>query len=254
MIWFACKQCGKAHGRSESSAGTTVFCECGQGNVVPWESTAKEPEKAPELPPAAPGPRLKPMVFEPAAPPPPIPRPGRTGERPPPERFPPEDRSAPEAQPRRDRRGPRDPNACLNHDSRVKQNTCADCGEGFCSLCLVTFQGKMMCGPCKNFRVKLLQKPLRITPLAWLSVALALSLGPLAYCVLPIGHSSLSILWTVLALAPQVTALGLGWLAWQQVEEENGLGGRSLALTGMVSAGLTAFLLVVLNFYGSRGG
>src|SRR5262249_16114600 len=45
MIWFSCKQCGKVHGRAENSAGTLVFCDCGQGNTVPWESTAAEPEE-----------------------------------------------------------------------------------------------------------------------------------------------------------------------------------------------------------------
>ena len=44
MIWFACKQCGKRHGRAESLVGTLVFCECGQGNRVPWASTVPEPE------------------------------------------------------------------------------------------------------------------------------------------------------------------------------------------------------------------
>src|SRR6516164_6467007 len=49
MIWFACKQCGKRHGRGEHLAGTLVFCECGHGNRVPWSSTIPEP--APEPPP-----------------------------------------------------------------------------------------------------------------------------------------------------------------------------------------------------------
>lgn len=256
MIWFACKQCNKVHGRAEGSIGTTVFCECGQGNIVPWESTAKEPEKAPETP--APreasgaGPRLKPIVFESS--PPPLPA-GERAERRPPERK--DERAAPysppEPQGRRERRGPRDPNACLNHDNKVKQNSCADCQEGFCSTCLVTFQGKMLCGPCKNYRLKLLQKPLIIAPFAWLSAILVLALGPLAYC-LPIGTSSWSLLWTFLALVPQAAAIFVGYLAWSQVEKEPGLGGRSLALTGMVGGGVTVFLLLLLNFYGSRIG
>ena len=44
MIWFACKQCGKSHGRDEHLSGTLVFCECGHGNRVPWSSTVPEPE------------------------------------------------------------------------------------------------------------------------------------------------------------------------------------------------------------------
>lgn len=246
MIWFSCKQCGKVHGRSESSVGTTIFCDCGQGNIVPWESNAKEPEKAPEaakpaMPAASPSvpsaPRLKPMVFESSGPPP---LPARSP------------RSEPEPGPRRDRRGPRDPNACLNHDNRVKQNSCADCGEGFCTLCLVTFQGKMLCSPCKNFRVRLMQKPLQLTTLAWLSIVLALALGPLFFCVLPIGRSSWSLLWTLMALAPQVAAILLGIFAWQSIEKEPGKSGRGFALSGIIVGGLSVLFILLLNFYGPR--
>jgi len=244
MIWFACKQCGKVHGRSESSAGTTIFCDCGQGNVVPWESSAKEPEKGtePALPAGSPvpaAPRLKPMVFD--ASPPPLPSRSNDGG----------GRAAP-PQERRDRKGPRDPNACLNHDNRVKQNTCVDCGEGFCSLCVATFEGKVLCGPCKNFRVRLLQKPLRIAFASWFSVVLAVMLGPLAFCVLPIGQSSWSLLWTFLALIPQGVAIFLAVLAWRSIEKDPGLSGRGFALSGMVAGSLTVFLILLLNVYGSR--
>ena len=69
MIWFACKQCGKRHSRAESSIGTLIFCECGQANTVPWESTVEAPPvtEAPEPLPAAPAaplplpPRLDPV-------------------------------------------------------------------------------------------------------------------------------------------------------------------------------------------------
>jgi hypothetical protein len=39
MIQFACKRCGKYFERPNEAAGTLVFCECGLGNRVPWEST-----------------------------------------------------------------------------------------------------------------------------------------------------------------------------------------------------------------------
>jgi hypothetical protein len=39
MIWFVCKQCGKPMKQAENAAGSLVFCECGQANRVPWEST-----------------------------------------------------------------------------------------------------------------------------------------------------------------------------------------------------------------------
>src|SRR5437764_9295277 len=75
MIWFACKQCGKRHGRAESLVGTLVFCECGQGNRVPWASTVPEPEAPPEPPPPAsaparPRPRPAPEEDEDDLPPP----------------------------------------------------------------------------------------------------------------------------------------------------------------------------------------
>src|SRR5271156_2827409 len=64
MIWFTCKKCGKSHGRGESSAGTMIFCDCGHGNTVPWESTAAEP--APVAVVAAPRvPDLAPIQFDP---------------------------------------------------------------------------------------------------------------------------------------------------------------------------------------------
>src|SRR5713101_440815 len=116
MIWFSCKQCGKVQGRPEGSVGTMVFCDCGQGNLVPWESTIPEPESPPPgSVPAAP-------MLEPVS-------------------FPKEDTSAlPEARPIRSRKGrfgrpaPRrfDPNYCLNHETVASKSMCVDCGEGFC--------------------------------------------------------------------------------------------------------------------------
>src|SRR5262249_4493976 len=43
MIHFACKTCGKLFERPDAAAGTLVFCDCGTGNRVPWESTATAP-------------------------------------------------------------------------------------------------------------------------------------------------------------------------------------------------------------------
>ncbi len=67
MIWFNCSKCGKTHGRPENSIGSVVFCECGQGNRVPWESTAPEPPPQP-VPAALPGlpasPTLAPLTFD----------------------------------------------------------------------------------------------------------------------------------------------------------------------------------------------
>src|SRR5262249_25502525 len=144
MIWFSCKQCGKTHGRPATAVGLMVFCECGQGNVVPWESTAAEPPVA-EVPTKEDLPEGAPMKFDveemPVWPEPP--------------------RRKPPPLPTRARRivKPRDPKVCLNHDSTPTQEACSDCGEGFCQDCLVYLQGKPLCGPCKNLRIRALHKP-----------------------------------------------------------------------------------------------
>src|SRR5437588_8008736 len=64
MIWFTCKKCGKTHGRAENSAGSMIFCDCGHGSLVPWESTAPEPAAAPVA--GVPKvPDLAPLQFDP---------------------------------------------------------------------------------------------------------------------------------------------------------------------------------------------
>ena len=91
-------------------------------------------------------------------------------------------------------------------------------------------------------------------PFAWASLLIGLFFGPLFFCVLPIGRSSLSIVWTVLALAPQVTAIVLGLVAWRHVEKDSNLAGRGMALTAVVTGSITCLLIVLLNFYGARLG
>ena len=145
MIWFACKQCGKRHGRPDEAAGTVVFCDCGQGIRVPWTST--ESADGPE-PPAT----------------------QREDEWDRPQR-----RLQPAAR--------HDPNYCLNHPDTASQHTCADCGEAFCADCVVALQGEMLCGPCKNFRIRSLHRPARPSGLAIGSLILGLIGGPFAYCL-----------------------------------------------------------------------
>src|SRR5207237_1299689 len=124
MIWFSCSQCGKALGRPEASAGAFVFCTCGQGNVVPWDSTIPAPaEPLPaEAPPGPPplraipvGEEKIPVARRPSSPPPP----------PPPRRPDDEDddlrrrlSSAPAV---------RNPGRCFNHQDRPILHKCDDC-------------------------------------------------------------------------------------------------------------------------------
>src|SRR5262245_20840905 len=140
MIWFTCKQCGKRHGRPDEMAGSLLFCECGHGNRVPWESTAA----APELPKETPTPS----------------RPTASPSRP---------RWAPRPQVR-----PRDPTRCLNHEDVPAAKTCAVCGASFCERCIVSLQGQSVCGPCKNYRLHYLTRPARLSSLALIAMLLGL--------------------------------------------------------------------------------
>src|SRR5262245_61714735 len=83
MIWFACKKCGKTHNRPDSSAGTMVFCDCGNGITVPWESTTAEPPSAaPVHVPKVPD--LAPIQFDPVV----VPAPPGSSSPPPPSTYP----------------------------------------------------------------------------------------------------------------------------------------------------------------------
>ena len=233
MIWFSCKQCGKVHGRPENSAGTLVFCDCGQGNTVPWESTATEPEAPAPVPvslPALPaGPKLEPISFDPGSSLPPLPAPPR----------------APMPRPRR--RPPRyrpDPNFCLNHEGIPSQKTCAACEESFCSDCIVNFQGANYCGPCKNYHLRVLQRPPRTSGLAVGSLILGVLTGPWVLGLVGTGNV---ILW-LLALIACGIALTLG-IAGLRVIESKRIGGRSLAITGILAAASAAIMSVALTFF-----
>src|SRR5579864_2903560 len=198
MIWFSCKQCGKVQGRPENSAGTLIFCDCGQGNTVPWESTAAVPDAVPALPvPAMPaGPKLEPLSFDPGTSPPPLPQP-----------------PLPVPRSRLRRRPPRlrpDPNFCLNHEGVRSQKTCSACEEAFCSDCVMEFQGAIYCGPCKNHHLRELQKPPRISGLALSSLILAFLTGPLAVFLVASSNFFLCLLTLILfgiAVILGITAL-----------------------------------------------
>lgn len=224
MIWFACKQCGKRHGRGEHLAGTLVFCGCGQGNRVPWSSTVAEPEPEEAVPASPPRPRA--------------PQPLRDENRPAPEFL----------RPRRacDRRRP-NPAYCLNHEDTPKEAICDACRCSFCSACVVALQGQTLCGPCKNFRLAGLGRPARLAPLAVVSFVLALvcMVVSLLLCFMAIGftvkmESGLAgaIPCCAIALCFAVGELIVSGLALRQMDRQPALGGRGLAMTG-AAAGLT---------------
>src|SRR5687768_13994875 len=179
MIWFACRQCGKAHGRPENSVGSMIFCDCGQALTVPWESTIEEPAVVlPAEPVESPGPRMIPVpVGEERVP---VVRPARP----------------PEAPGRRTYAGrrlqtvtPRDRNFCFNHQEFPSERTCDSCTERFCASCLVLFQGKVLCGPCKNAHVKSLDEPPKVSALAVTSALLGVVLSVAGFCLMPMGRA-----------------------------------------------------------------
>lgn len=243
MIWFTCQECGRKHGRPETSAGALTFCSCGHGNTVPWESTTEpDPivvaEKLPDVP------LLAPLKFEPErssgppAPPvrlrpPPLDRPGRRDER-------------------RLRSRPRDPNVCLNHVRRASQAACVDCKDGFCADCLVYVDAKPLCGPCKNRRVKTLHEPPPTSQLALMSVLLALFTGPLAFCLYPMGLNFQTQKLVIFALVPQCVALALGIWALRKIATTARLGGQAMALSGILTACFGVFWTVFLTLYAPR--
>jgi hypothetical protein len=221
MIWFACKQCGKHHGRAESLTGTLVFCECGHGNRVPWASTVPEPAQ-PKEPAPRPAPRAAPPGEDDPRPPLDFPRPRR--------------------QPRPFRRP--DPNFCLNHDETAAAHTCDACRARFCPACVVTLQGKELCGPCKNFRVRGLHRPARASALAIVALVLALVSGPVAFVLGLVagaqsssgGSAGLGVSFCLLGLIMPAAALVVSHLALRDVESKANVRGRSLAMTGLTTA------------------
>lgn len=225
MIWFSCKQCGKTHGRAEDLSGTLVFCECGQGNRVPWSSTAPEPDAPPR----------------PAEPPPPPRSPAPTPE-------PEPARAAPRAW-RRGRPAVRpDPSRCFNHEDRPSSTTCEGCRESFCDACVVKLEGNTLCAPCKDYRARAASRPPRVSGLAIASCLLALLVaGPLSFC-LPLsvvgmqdGGDSVTVaapVFGMIAVALPLTALILGVLALREIETKRDVSGRPVALTGTIAAGV----------------
>ncbi len=236
MIWFACSKCKKVHGRPDNAGGAMVFCECGQGMTVPWESTAAEPPHTPAVVVPQSG-RDAPLSF------------GGSPSRPlPPEPLPPVRAG------RRRARYEHDPNVCLNHETRTKQKVCADCGMSFCDDCVVSFRGQTLCGPCKNYEAKLLQQPPQTSGLALASLLLALAAGPLMFCLLSVGASRGFALLTLFALAPQVMAFLAGLFALRRAQSDPRVGGQTLAITGILTASFTAVLTVTLALYAPRLG
>jgi hypothetical protein len=237
MIWFLCKQCGKRHGRADNLASTLVFCECGQGNTVPWQSTTTPPA-------APPAPAPRPLLP---------PRPQRFDDRD--DLPPPDDHSAGDLLRRRKanvfRR--RRPGYCLNHDDVATDRTCDDCKESFCPNCVVEQQGKTLCGPCKNFRIRGMHRPTKVPGLAVVALIVGLVSGPVTFCMTlvgagPQGSILIAMVLSLIGLLLPAGGLVASWYALRDIETKPNLGGRSLAMTGAASSLIGALWCLTVAF------
>jgi hypothetical protein len=224
MIHFSCKKCGKQFKRPPEAAGALIFCKCGAGNRLPWEDFGNEvlvPEApATEAPTSPAVPDVVPLVEE----------------------------STPaKGQPRYQRAViQRDPAFCFNHQDRPCEHTCTSCGEKFCAACVVTLQDQGLCGPCKNFRLRSLQRLSRISPLAIISLVLGLATGPLGiFCISPVAVRMEAPAFGYAGLLLPGLALLLGMLSLHAIETNPRVGGRSIAITGVVTALVMAFLTIL---------
>ena len=285
MIWFACKKCNKKHGRADNLAGTMVFCDqCGQGNTVPWQSTTSAPETPPEppprpLPPAPPPtPRRPPddrdrgrdwdrRAVAPAAGRPRLGpaaaatqplrrrRVGQPPPVPPPEPMPPGDASAGDLLRRRRAQVFRRhrPGFCFNHDDVATDKTCTECKGYFCPNCIVELQGKTMCGPCKNFRIRGLHRPGKVPPMAIVAVIVGLLSGPVTFCLTWMGSGQQlggvgTLVLSIIGLVLPLGGLAASGVALRQIESRPNMGGRGLAMTGATSSLVGALWCATVTF------
>jgi hypothetical protein len=227
MIWFACKQCGKTLGRPAGSAGALIFCDCGQGLRVPWDSTVAPP--AVETLPTAPS-SSEPIRFE-------DPEPARTPLR------------------RRGRRAPMAPidaNVCFNHSSADKEGVCLDCGLSFCSRCLTTFQNANYCAACKNYRTRIMQRRPDASKLALTSFLVALAAGPLMFMLVPLAASKHAQGFVLLALIPPILALAAGVVSLRWIRAAANRTGQHLAVSGMSLGAVVGILTLLLVVFGQK--
>jgi hypothetical protein len=105
-------------------------------------------------------------------------------------------------------------------------------------------QGQPLCGPCKNFQVRGLNRPARVTPLAIVSLVVALVSGPVAFVISLIGiglqakgDSAVAgaVALCLIGLVLPVLGFVLGAMAWRKIESSPQVGGRAMALTGMIA-------------------
>lgn len=263
MIAFACKKCGKRHSRPAGQAGSMVFCDCGHGNRVPWPSDAMPdavavPEAEP-VPPLRPRPAPPPRPV-PAAVPVPVPLPEAL-----PASTPAPPRPAPGPLPLAGKRpalvGKVNPNFCFSHDELPREQSCAVCKLPFCQACVVSVQGELLCGPCKNFRLASLSRPPRVLPAATVALVVALVVAPVSFVLslvavglaLGEGYFGAPVVLVGVSLIGPALGLLMALRALRQLEARADVGGRARACSGLCVAlvagtwGLACLALLIVR-------
>jgi hypothetical protein len=244
VIWFACKKCGKTLGRSDTSAGALVFCDCGNGARVPWESTVAPPEveTLPQAPATAPQRPLEPIRFDEKSDPG-LAGAGLSGAGPP---------GGGKRRGRRAAMTPIDPNVCFNHASHDKEGVCLDCGLSFCKRCLTTFQNVAYCAACKNYRTRIMQRRPDSSKLALVSFLIALAAGPLMFLLMPLAASKHAQAFVLLALIPPLLALAAGILSLRWIRGAAQRTGQHLAVSGMSLGAVVGILTLLIVVFGQK--
>ena len=131
----------------------------------------------------------------------------------------------------------------LNHDELPTEHTCGShAGCRSARKCVVELQGEMLCGPCKNFKMRGMQRPSSVTTLSTVSVVGAVVAGPISFCLSIIGVGMLAqgagagaVFFGVIGLLLPLGVLVLSFWALKEIESKPRTGGRMLALTGAAS-------------------
>ena len=107
---------------------------------------------------------------------------------------------------------------------------------------MVVLRETLLCGPCKNFRMRLEQRPPELSGKALFAMFLGLISTPLAFVL----FSLTTPLVGLTALLPQGLALLLGVRALRDTDKNPRKSGRALAVSGVLTAGLALAMTGVL--------
>ena len=110
---------------------------------------------------------------------------------------------------------------------------------------MLSVQGQALCGPCKNFRIRSLQRPPQFSIFALFSLLLGLFTGPAGLFCVSLSAGMQSAVPSFAGLVLPLMALILGAKALRDIETKPRMSGRSIAIAGMVSGLVAAFLTAV---------